>query len=465
MGINKRLKIALVRPNYHSHLITPPLGLGYLASYLKSKGYNPVIIDGLNLGYSIEKIVEACQGMDIVGINCLSDYFSEVIDLSRALKRKGLTLIIGGPHASSLPELTLEETHADYVVVGEGEEALFQLMESIERNESTENLQGIMTKDSKRIAQRPLIENLDGLPYPDWEQIDPRSYKRAPHGGLVKSFPIAPIISSRGCTFECTFCASSRLWHRKIRFRSPENVVDEIEFLVKRFKVKEIHFEDDNLTLKRQHIEDICKSILRRNLRINWATPNGIRVDTLDLELLKLMKKSGCYSIAFGIESGNQKILNNIKKHTSLETVIKAVKLAKKIGIITQGFFIFGLPGETEETIHETIDFAKRLPLDKAQFLILDVLPGSGLWDEIMRGRPAEWAHRSYQEATWVPEGIDRAVLNRAPGYAFRTFFLRPRQIFFLLRYFRFSQIPFIIRRIVDFNIISFATNRGKKRG
>jgi radical SAM superfamily enzyme YgiQ (UPF0313 family) len=373
-------------------------------------------------------------------------------------------VVIGGSHASALPELTLDETQADYIVIGEGELSFLELVNRIERNESVDNIKGIVSKTNKTLLKRDLIENIDLLPFPDWVQVDPRYYKKAPHGGLIKSFPVAPITSSRGCPYSCTFCASPSFWDRRIRFRSPENVVDEIEYLVKGFGVKEIHFEDDNLTLKRNHIEDICRLILKRNLKINWATPNGVRADTLDRELLKLMKKSGCYFIAFGIESGSQDILNRIKKKTSLETIEKAANLARKMGIITQGFFIFGLPGETEQTIKETIRFAKRIALDKAQFLLLDVLPGSELWEELTREHALSWDYHSYQEATWVPPRLDKEKLNKAPSYAFRSFFLRPRQIYFLLKYFKFSQIPFIFKRLIDFNIIPFSkTFKGRK--
>lgn len=458
-----KTNVALVRPNYHSHLITPPLGLGYLSSYLKIKGYNTKIIDGLNLGYSAKQIVEDCRKMDVVGINCLSAYFREVIELSRLLKEKGITVVIGGPHASALPELTLKETQADYVVIGEGELSFSELINSIEKKQPTENIQGIISKLNTKLEKRKFVDNLDTLPFPDWRQMDPRIYKKAPHGGLVKSFPIAPITSTRGCPFECTFCASPSFWERRIRFRSPENVVEEIDYLVKNFKVTEIHFEDDNLTLKSKHIEEICELILKRKININWAAPNGVRVDTLDSDLLKLMKKSGCYFLAFGIESGNQEILNRIKKKTSLQKIEKIVNLTKKIGIVTQGFFIFGLPGETEDSIKETINFAKRIFLDKAQFLLLDVLPGSELWQELMNNRKVDWNYNSYQEATWIPEGLDREKLNQAPSYAFRDFFFRPKQIYFLLKYFKFSQIPFIFRRMVDFKILPFSNGLRRK--
>ncbi|OGX15648.1 MAG: hypothetical protein A2166_02640, partial [Omnitrophica WOR_2 bacterium RBG_13_41_10] len=396
------LKIVLARPNYNSHLITPPLGLGYLVAYLESKGRQVKIIDGLNLGYSNDLIVDHCKDAEIVGIYCLSAYFFEVIDLTKRLKEKNKIVIIGGPHASVLPELTLKETGADFIVVGEGEVTLLELISAIENNASSEAIPGVFSLKTKNFIKREFIQDLDTLPYPDWKQLDPRRYKKAPHGGLVKKFPVAPIITTRGCPYECTFCASPKLWERSIRYRSPENIVSEIVYLVKNFGVKEIHFEDDNLTLKKEHAEKICRLLIEAKLKISWAAPNGIRADTVTEELLDLMKKSGCYFLAFGIESGNQGILNKIRKKTKLETIEKAISIANKKGIVTQGFFIFGLPGETKDSIRETIDFAKRIKLDKAQFLLLDVLPGSQLWEDLEGKFVADWARHSYQEVTWV---------------------------------------------------------------
>ncbi|HXI10140.1 MAG TPA: radical SAM protein, partial [Thermodesulfobacteriota bacterium] len=342
------MKVALTRPNYHSHLITPQLGLGYISSYLKGRGFETRIIDGLNLGLTNTEIVERCKGFDLVGINCLSDYYPRVAELTKLLKEAGMRVVIGGPHASVLPAETLSGSGADFVVVGEGEETMLELCTTLKENRPCAGIPGLLTRDSRHIAKRPYIKDLDSLPFPDWKEMHPRTYKKAPHGGFVKKFPVAPITSTRGCPYECTFCASPDIWGRRIRYRSPGNVVDEIEYLVKEFGVREIHFEDDNLTLKRDHVTGICEQILERGIKVSWATPNGIRVDTITPELLRLMKKSGCYFIAFGIESGNESILRNIKKDTDLATITRAVHQAHDAGLMTQGFFIFGLPGETE---------------------------------------------------------------------------------------------------------------------
>lgn len=351
------MKIALVRPKYKTHLITPPLGIGYISSYLKSKDWDVKIIDGLNLNLDNNQIVERCRDCQVVGISCLTDFYNETIDLSKKLKASGKIVVLGNVHPSVLPEDSLRDTGADYVIVGEGEISFEQLLQNL-KEQKKEPIPGVCFLGQKNFQPRELNYQLDDLPFPDWENMDPRTYCKAPHGALIKNFPVAPVVTTRGCPYTCKFCASPKFWGGKLRFRSPENVITEIEYLVNNFGVKEIHFEDDNMTFDRDHVIKICNLILERKIKISWATPNGIRADRVDMDLLKLMKKSGCYYVVFGIESGNQEILNNINKNETLDDVEKAVNMASKIGLLTQGFFILGLPGETEETVKNSIDFA-----------------------------------------------------------------------------------------------------------
>jgi len=450
------MKIILTRPNYHSHLVTPPLALGYLSAYLRNNGYQVKIVDGLNYGLTNQEIVEQCQEADLVGISIMSDYFLETKDLCQKLKQINKKVVLGGPHPSVLAKETLEETKADYVIIGEGEETLLDLVKAIENQQDVKQIPGLISRNKKEFIPRPLIKDLDSLPFLDWSALDPRNYKKAPHGALIKNFPVAPIISSRGCPYQCKFCASPAIWHRIIRFRSPANVVDEIEYLVNNFGVKEIHFEDDNLTLKKEHVSQICSLILERNLKISWATPNGIRADQVNFEILQLMKQSGCYYIVFGIESGNQEILDSIEKKEKLIEIERAVNWSHRLGLMTQGFFIFGLPGETEKTIKRTIDFAKKIPLDRAQFLLLDLLPGSALWREYKDEIEIDYSKRSYQEATWIPPGLTKETLEKSQSLAFRSFFFRPRPLFSLIKYFRFCQLRFVLNRLKDFRIFNF---------
>lgn len=452
------MKIALVRPNYKSHIITPPLGLGYLSSYLKQSGIETVIIDGLKENLKLNQMVGKILDLkpDAVAITCLTAFYKDTVSLSRELKRNKIVTIIGGPHPTFLPYQTLVDSQADYVVCGEGE---FSLLELINRNFQNDNIQGVYSlkdlKDEQQaIVKSPIVEDLDELPFPDWEQMNPNSYPRAPHGAFIKGFPVGVIITSRGCPYECTFCASPQFCDRKIRFRTPENVVAEIEYLVKTFKVKEIHFEDDNLTLKRDHIEKICRLLIERKINVNWACPNGIRADEVDKEIIQLMKNSGCYYFAYGIESANSQILKNTKKKESIETIERAIEIADKIGITCQGFFIFGLPGETASTIEESINFAVRSKLSRAQFMILDVLPGSELWETLKGKFIPNWDKKSYKEPEWLPEGITKEQLLLAQSTAFRKFYLKPKIFLRLLKLVDLRQISHFIRRLKDYRLL-----------
>lgn len=452
------MRIVLARPNYDSHIITPPLGLGYLASYLKKRGMEATIIDGLRDNLTTEALLKRilAEKPHAVGITCLTAFYRQAVMLSRLLKQRHLRVIFGGVHPTFLPYDTLRDSGADYVIRGEGEIALSRLVEGdfecdgIPGVYSREDLECGTAPDEK--APRP--ENLDELPFPDWEQIDPNTYPVAPHGAVVKNYPIGVITSTRGCPCQCTFCASPGFYDRKIRFRSPGNVVKEIEYLVERFGVREIHFEDDNLTLRRGHVEGICHRIRDSGIKISWACPNGIRADTVDENLIRLMKKSGCYSVAYGIESASPRILKNIKKHEGIETIEKAIHLARKAGVSCQGFFVFGLPGETSETIEETIRFAQKSKLTRAQFLILDVIPGSELWRTLEGQFAPDWTKNSFKEPEWIPDGLTKEQLTEAQSRAFRTFYSHPLRFLRLAASVKPKQLGYLWHRLKEYRVL-----------
>jgi len=435
--------------------------MAYVASHLKKNNLAVELIDALKDNIANAELAERCAAADIVGIFCMSDYFWEVRDLAAKLKAAGKTVVIGGPHATVMPQETLKDTLADYCVVGEGEQTMLELVLALRNKKDPVNIPGVYSRSTVKFVPRDFFVDLDVLAFPAWEDIDPRTYPPAPHGAVVRAFPVAPVTTSRGCPFSCHFCASPKIWNRQIRFRSAKNVADEIQMLVKEYGVKEIHFEDDNLTLKKEHIQGICEEILRRKIKVYWATPNGIRVDSVDEELLKLMKKSGCYSVAFGIESGSQEILDHIEKGTDIARICAAVKLASKAGLITQAFIIFGLPKESKATIKETLKLVLSLPLHKAQFLLLDILPGSALWDSLRQQGPEYFRKRSYQEPGYVPEGLTADYLIKARSEAFRRFHLRPKQAGTLLRMLKLRQIKFVFQRVMDFSIFGRLGKKG----
>ncbi|MHA1792805.1 MAG: B12-binding domain-containing radical SAM protein, partial [Promethearchaeota archaeon] len=385
--------IILIRPeitmiNYRS--VNPPLGLGYLASYLMKNGFKVFILDLALYKITLEtlsKFISHKQPI-LIGITALTSYYSEMKKLSLFLKEKfpGIPIVLGGVHVSSLPMESIKECNADFVVVGEGEQTLLELANAISRKSSDfSTIKGIYyKKDDKIVVNEPrgYIKDLDSLPMPAWHMISPLKYVGEPHGFIVKSIRVAPMFTSRGCPFSCSYCASCQFWGQRIRFRSPKNVVDEIEYLVKTFKVKEIHAWDDNITLNRKHIEGICKEIIKRGLRIHLATPNGVRVDTLDERMMKLMRAAGFYKMTFAVESASYRVLRDAGKNSDLKKIVKNTIIAKKLGFYLNSYFILGFPTDTESTINKTIRFAKSLPFDFATFFIMKPLPGSRLFRE-----------------------------------------------------------------------------------
>lgn len=453
------MKIILVRPNYKSHIITPPLGIGYLAACLKREGIEVKIIDGLINKLTNEQILKkiSIEKPDAVGITCLTAFYNEVMALSKVIKNNNVRTIIGGVHPTFLPYSTLIDSHADFVICGEGEIALSKLIKNNFNNYGIKGVYSVkdLKSDNDIIEKAETIQELDKIPFPDWGQMNPSLYPKAPHGAMSKNFPIGIITTTRGCPYRCIFCASPKLYNGKIRYRSPENVIKEIIYLVDNYGVKEIHFEDDNLTFKKEHIEKICNLIIQSKLRISWACPNGIRADKVDVNLIKLMMRSGCYYFAYGIESSDPAILKNIKKDICIETIERSIKIAEKEGVSCQGFFIFGLPGETADTIKKTINFAKKTKLSRAQFLILDIVPGSELWYTLKGKFNPNWNKDSFREPEWIPEGLTEEQLMKAQVRAFRSFYLRLPVVFKLLKLIRLSQVRFLLQRLKEYRILN----------
>jgi radical SAM superfamily enzyme YgiQ (UPF0313 family) len=465
-------QIALIRPNYVSNYISPQLGLGYLSSWLKKHyssrvlgGGGVIIIDALKENLPNSAILEIMnkRGINIAGITCLSFYYSEVVELSRFLKKHGVKVVIGGVHPTFMPYQTLVDSRADYVVCGEGEIALLKLLES--DMDGSENIQGVYSlnnlKDSATFCQKAeIVHNLDDLPYPDWEQMKPGDFPMAPHGVIVNKFPIGAIMSSRGCPHLCKFCSSPNFYQKKVRFRSPENVLDEMLYLKEKFGVKEFQFSDDNLTMYRAHIEKICNLMLEKGINTVWSCPNGIRADAIDDELIKLMHKTGCYYTGLGIESANNHILHNINKKESIETIKNAIDIITRNGVECGGFFIFGLPGETKMTLENTINFALQNNLSRAAFTFLSISPGCEFWDEMEKKVEAPFSNKKFHEADYIPEGLTKDYLCKAVSTAHRRFYFRPKIIFKLIKYFKFSQLKYLFHRFMDYNIFGYK-NKG----
>jgi len=424
-------------------MISPPLGLGYIAAVLEKQGYEVKILD-CNLRYSTHNLKQQFDcWADVVGITSMSCNYHYAIQLAKMVKqvdRRKVT-VLGGPHPTAMAQQVLAEKCVDYVVQGEGEFTTLKLIECLEGRGDLSKIDGIAYRKSDQVIVQPKnshIEELDSLPYPAYHLLSLDKYQDAPHGVFFERKPFLPMFTSRGCPYQCKFCANPAIWGHVWRARSAKNIVDEINYLVDKFNVKEIHFEDDNFTLDRNRLIEICNRILESGLDIAWKCPNGVRFEGLDLDVLKLMRKSGCYSLSFGIESGVQKILEGVNKKMRLGLVKKVIEEARKAGISTVGFFIIGLPGETVETARQTIRFAKSLKLTAAQFNIFVPFPGTAIFDEYIRKgyiSKLDWRKFSVDYPVFETESLRSDEIRSLRRQAFREFYLRPKVLLENLRH------------------------------
>jgi anaerobic magnesium-protoporphyrin IX monomethyl ester cyclase len=411
------MKILLINPpfDYPSPYLplTEPLSLGYLAAYLKKHHYEVEILDavakkavrqnkmwhyGLNFQEIRQKIKEF--NPDVVGLTCpfslRIDPVLKVAWLIKKINRK-IIVVAGGIHPTIFPKETVNHKEIDYVIIGEGEKSFFDLIKHLEtkKDNSTLSIDGCAFKHKgkiKIIEKQNFIENLDSLPYPARDLIPMEFYfqnKTILYG--LGEHRAASIITSRSCPYQCRFCSMYLSHGIKWRFRSAENVYGEIEELVKKYGVQEIFIMDDNFTLNKERVMKICGLMIKNKLKIRWNTPNGIRLDTLDKELIMMMKKSGCVNICVGIESGNEEIRNKvIGKKLSQEIIRKAVRLCQKANLPIIGFFILGLPGETEKTFKDTLEMIKTLPLTMITTSFFTPLPGTPLYETCLKNRYIE---------------------------------------------------------------------------
>ena len=471
------MKILLINPTYDGIIVAPHLGLGYLSSGLKKNGHKVKILDGLR-----EKIEYDPSEWDIVGVTAMSTYFPECVQEVKRAKSYGLKTIIGGPHVICDPIQSLIDSGADYAAIGEGEKTFNQLAAGMPSAQVDglaywENGKAVMSKQSDQMIgktesgsttflmqkdiytlqvgklKREFQLDIDDFGMPDWESIDPRSYNYEPHGMIIHARPMAPIITTRGCPYSCTYCSAPITAGKRMRTRDPHKVVDEIEMLVNKYGVKEIQIEDDNFTLVREHCVAICEEILKRNIKILWSLPNGVRIDKLDKELLVLMKKAGCVSMALGIESSNQRILDLIKKQLNKKVVRETCKLISEVGIETTGFFMIGFPTETKEEIKNTINFAASLPIDRAHFTKVTPLPGTELFDlwveEYAKGGVIDWKTFDYYQfdADWSECSFDE--ISRLQTIGFIKFYSKPKRLFKFLAQLEVSQYLTLTKRLM----------------
>jgi radical SAM superfamily enzyme YgiQ (UPF0313 family) len=343
---------------------------------------------------------------------------------------------------------------ADFAFKGEAEIGFSQFLEYLEGGRAVHEIPGLIWRDKEeiRINKQVFIKNLDELGIPAWDLIDPRDYCDTAETFRM-AFPAAPISITRGCPFPCTYCAGHIISGKPIRSRSINHVLDEMQFLMSEFGVREFNIVDDNFTHNRAVVEDFCHGIINRGLNIHWSGSTGIRLDSLDEELLDLMRRSGCYSFYVGIESGSQRILDLMKKHLTLEKIRQGVKMISRSGIDVSGFFIIGFPGETREDILATISFAAELPLFKAHFFHFTALPATEAYEELIKnGKISGFDDSMFMDVSYVPDSLTPQELKSLLRKAYLRFYLRPHVIFSLLmRLGSPRQLRLILKKMINY--------------
>lgn len=434
----------------------PPIGASYIASYLRHKGHNVQFIDAYGLamdsfskrgdfhlrGLTFQEIIDRIPAdVEIFALgNLFSHAWPIVRDLARKLKElfPEIPIVTGGIHPTSLPEFVLPHGSIDYVVLGEAEQTMLELVERIVQKKPFEDLDGLaFMRDGKAVVNKKtlLIEDLDILPFPAYDMIPINNYieARSPHGASRGRW--LPMIATRGCPYACTFCTAETMWLLRWRSRSPKNVVDEMEHWHKSLQITDFHFEDLTIVLNKQWAIDFCDEIITRGLKITWQMPNGTRTEVVDDEVIDKLKATGCANITFAPESGSYKTLNLIKKELDLENIIRAAKTAIKKKMVVCCFFLIGLPHETIRDIKETYKFIRRLArigVHEISITTFTALPGSKLFYQLMDEGRIELTDNFFRELlymsdlSWAPSwivGISGSKIARLANWGYFQFY------------------------------------------
>lgn len=367
------MKVCLVNPPWlaRGSFYLAPLGLAYLAAVVRDDGHDVSILD--SQFQSRETILHSVTHADVVGITCMTCNVGGAARLAEDIKRSNpdTVIVMGGPHVTFRDTDALKNPCIDIVVRHEGEYTMVEVLRALGTGDLSD-VRGITYRKNgaiKRNEERPFIADLDTLPFPARDLLKTEKYYTG--GGMPR------IISGRGCPHKCIFCAASSMWGRTVRLRSPGNVVDELEHIIETYKIGMVGFDDDTFTIAPHHTIGICEEIRERGLDIKWGC--NVRVDTINGDMIKIMKKAGCFSFFVGVESGNQKTLDLMNKKITLQQIRRAVNLAKEhsMEIILTG--ILGFPNETYEDVQKTIDFMISLDGDRYLFNFLMIYPGTEL--------------------------------------------------------------------------------------
>ena len=412
-------------------VVAPSLGIGYMAAVLEEHGYDVDVLDASALELTYDEIGDEIlkRNPDIVSISALTPTIGVALDSADKIKqvKPDTVVVLGGYHPTFEYKSVLEEPSVDVVVRGEGEYTFLDLVQTIERGGDLANVEGLAFHDESDSSltvtpDRPIIQDLDELPFPAFHLFPMEKYKI-----LNITTNVATIITTRGCPMKCSFCSSAALHGDHLRRRSYENVCDEIEVRLREQNIDTIAFMDDTFTLNKKFVRDFCAEIKRRNLKFWWGCTS--RVDTLDEELLQTMKDAGCITIFIGVESADQQMLEKMNKNITISKTENAFRLARKVGIRTIASCVIGMPEDTRKSIANTIAFVKNLNPNYALYSLATPYPGTRFYNETFKKnliQIKDWSKFTLLDPVLKTVDVSSKELRSIQKKAFLKFYLRP---------------------------------------
>lgn len=443
-------------------VIAPPLGIAYMAGVLQENNIDVEILDASAEDMDFKDVEKELlkRKPDLVALTALTPTIGRALETAQVVKETlpDSIVVMGGYHPTFNFIETLEDENVDIVIRGEGEYIMLNLVQALENQSSLHDVKGIVFEDknSKEIVvnpEAPLIQDLDELPFPALNLLPMKKYRL-----LDMDTHMTTMITTRGCPMQCSFCSSAAMHGKKIRERSVENIVDEIEYLNTNYDIDTIAFMDDTFTLKKRKVMAICDEILKRNIEIMWGCTS--RVDTLDEKLLKKMKEAGCITIFIGVESADQQQLDNMCKNTTIAKIENAFKNAHKLKIRTIASVALGMPGDTKEIMNKTVKFVHKLKPNYAIYSLATPYPGTRFYKEAFEKnliKIKDWS--KYTLITPILETIDCSLndMRKIQAKAFMKFYLRPH---YIIRQF-LQDGPYLLKTI--FGVIKTALSKTPK--
>lgn len=428
------MKILLIRPYNKEiyHTLGPDLGLMYLATALKKNNFKVDILDCLQKKFNKQKFTSFIKDnkYDVYGIKTFSKdlfYVKQISNIIKKFQQKSL-VVVGGPHPSGDGEHSLNYlTNVDFAFRGEAEKYFPLVLKNYFNNKDYSKISGLIYRNNLnqvKINSPYFAKNINNFDYACWDLMPPTNYP-LDYRGLV----YVPIITTRGCPYNCTYCGAHLLAGKILRTRNIENIIYELKMLKQKFKINAFSIVDDNFTLKNNFAKEVCLQLIKNKINLKWNLPNGVRLDTLNEELLKLLEKSSCFGIDVAIESGSQKILNKMQRKIKLKTIKEKIKLIKQTTTLQlMGYFIIGYPEETKKDIKKTISLAVKLPLDRAGFFLFCPHPGTTIYNQLKTKNQLQkinWKTFSYNKITASYGNLTLKELQKLYREAFFKFYFR----------------------------------------